>query len=86
MKVGMHSLLFSISFRFSVHPAGALRASYGSEFGDGGLGIVIGYSDCYGDEPQFGNCSGFSYPPYIPSWYCNNNTLAGVKCLGMYTC
>ena len=66
--------------------AGALRASQGSEYGDGGIGIAVGSTYCDGSEPQLGNCSGFLYPPYIPSWYCSNNTLAGVQCLGTCVC
>lgn len=65
------------------YPA-ASDALFGSYFGAGDLPIVMAYTDCYGYEPQLANCSGFSGTgsPFIPSWYCNANTVAGVRCIG----
>lgn len=65
---------------------GASDVLFGSYFGAGNLPIVIAYTNCYGYEPQLANCSGFSGsdPPYIPSWYCTANTVAGVRCIGEY--
>ena len=66
----------SFHFQFS----GAVRAVGGSYFGSGDLPIVMAYTDCYGSENQLANCSGFHYSPYIPHWYCSDQTLAGVVC------
>ena len=61
---------------------GAFNATRRSYFGDSDLTTVMAYPDCYGQEPQFGNCTGFDYSPYIPQWYCSDQTIAGVMCIG----
>ena len=62
--------------------SGAREATLGSYFGAGEVPTVMAYTDCDGQEPQLANCTGFQYDPYIPSWYCNDGTIAGVKCFG----
>ena len=58
--------------------AGALQTIHGLH----GSFPIMAYLLCTGSEPQLGNCTGFSLSPYIPSWYCNSHTLAGVRCSG----
>ena len=73
----MTSMIIYVSF------IGALRAIGSSYFGSGDLPTIMAYTDCYGTENELSNCYGFRYtPPYIPHWYCSDNTVAGVECLG----
>ena len=65
--------------------SGAFNATHGSYFGDSGLPTVMAYTDCFGQESQFSNCTGFRYDPYIPQWYCSDNTIAGAQCIGEFT-
>jgi deleted-in-malignant-brain-tumors protein 1 len=62
---------------------GAYNATRSSYYGDSGLTTVMAYTDCYGQESQLANCTGFRYSPYIPQWYCDDSTIAGVMCIGM---
>ena len=38
---------------------------------------------CSGTEPQVANCS-YTLSNYFPSYYCNQRTVAGVKCVGRW--
>lgn len=61
--------------------AGALNATHGSYFGNSGLPTVMAYTNCFGQENQLANCTGFQYSPYVPQWYCSDRTIAGVMCI-----
>ena len=61
---------------------GAFNATHSSYFGEPNLPTTMAFTDCYGRENQLGNCTGFLYEPYVPRWYCSNDTLAGVMCIG----
>ncbi len=62
---------------------GSSGAIYGSYFGAGNLEAVVASTNCNGNEPQLANCSGFSNPPYyVPTWYCGEHTVVGVRCIG----
>ncbi|CAI8045096.1 Deleted in malignant brain tumors 1 protein [Geodia barretti] len=64
---------------------GAYNATHSSYYGDSGLTTVMAYTDCFGQESQLANCTGFRYSPYIPQWYCDDSTIAGVMCIGEIT-
>ena len=65
-------------------PTGASATYFSSYFGSGTTGIpVVGYMGCSGTEPQVANCS-YTLSNYFPSYYCNQRTVAGVKCVGRW--
>ena len=41
----------------------------------------MAYTNCFGQENQLANCTGFQYSPYVPQWYCSDRTIAGVMCI-----
>ena len=64
----------------------SFRPVLDSYYGDGDYPVIMAYTDCYGDESQLANCSGFYYDPFIPSFYCDNGGhVAGVECQGEIT-
>ena len=65
--------------------SGASDAVYGSFFGAGDLPIILAYPFCVGYEPQLANCSGIYFGSSVPS-YCNQDNVAGVRCIGEYAC
>ena len=66
--------------------AGAYNATRRSLFGEvEDVATTMSYTDCDGQENQIANCTGFQYSPYVPRWYCSNDTLAGVMCAGEFT-